>query len=132
MFACPHACYKGKQFSQVWLQKPGLIQEHRFGSQAVSNFTPFCPTNLIAKGGETDTVSACNTLLSGSFFPRGKVEEVEKGRKGEAGWRGTKEEMFTEAICLSSIDSRQASAKATTTNLEHLKQVPTNEQSDCL
>lgn len=40
--------------------------------------------------------------------------------------------MFTEAICLPRIDSPHACAKATTTNLEHLKQVPTIEQSDCL
>lgn len=54
--------------------------------KAVSNFTPFCPANLIAKEGETDTVSVCNTLLSRYFFLGGKVEEVEREMvEGEGG-----------------------------------------------
>lgn len=38
-----HALCVMKQFSQVWLQKPGLAQEHRFGSQSSKQFHTFLP-----------------------------------------------------------------------------------------
>lgn len=63
------ALSNGNQVVHVWLQKPGLPQEkkeEKSGSggggrkkktdlvhKAVSNFTPFCPTNLIASGGQS-------------------------------------------------------------------------------
>lgn len=37
------ALSNGKQFARVWLQKPGLTQENRFGAQSSKQFHTFLP-----------------------------------------------------------------------------------------
>lgn len=63
------ALSNGNQVVHIWLQKPGLPKEKGrkktdLVHKAVSNFTPFCPTNLIASGGQSGhCVGVCAALL---------------------------------------------------------------------
>lgn len=87
------ALSNGNQVVHVWLQKPGLPQEKGEKKQktdlvhkAVSNFTPFCPTNLIANGGQSGhcvgVLCAASLLLWLYFVSQREFKELKEEEKG--------------------------------------------------
>lgn len=90
------ALSNGNQVVHVWLQKPGLAQEKGEKNQtdlvhkAVSNFTPFCPTNLIANGGQSGHfvgVSCAAPLLLWLYFvSQSEFKDDRGGKRGPSGY----------------------------------------------